>query len=113
MNRETESALIGKWRIEMELWDTDYLDIVERAYIRFDRKGGGEFVFGVVSGMTQEQGRGHSSLKSSGTSPNFFSTTASENSPTFGSPARLNATAPALAGSRDIPSALLIAVPSL
>lgn len=43
--------------------------------------------------MTQQQERGHSSLKSSGTSPNFFSTTASENSPTFGSPARLNATA--------------------
>ena len=38
---------------------------------------------------------GHSSLKFSGTSPNFFSMTASENSPTFGSPARLNATAPA------------------
>src|ERR1700724_3267062 len=40
----------------------------------------------------------HSSLKSFGTSPNVFNTTASENSPTFGSPARLNATAPALAG---------------
>ena len=39
----------------------------------------------------------NSSLKSSGTSPNLFSTTASENSPTFGSPVRLNATAPALA----------------
>ena len=51
MNRKTESALIGKWRIiEMELWDTDYLDMVERAYIRFDRQGGGEFVFGVVTG---------------------------------------------------------------
>jgi len=45
--------------------------------------------------------------------PNFFNTTASENSPTFGSPARLNATAPALAGSRDIPSARLIAATSL
>jgi hypothetical protein len=55
----------------------------------------------------------HSSLKSSGTSPNFFSTTASENSPTFGSPARLNATARALAGSLDIPSARLIAAASL
>ena len=56
MNRETESALIGKWRIiEMELWDTDYLDMVERAYIRFDRQGGGEFVFGVVSGMTRNK----------------------------------------------------------
>ena len=41
------------------------------------------------------QNRRHSSPKSSGTSPNFFSTTASENSPTFGSPARLNATTPA------------------
>ena len=56
---------------------------------------------------------GHSSLKSSGTSPNFFSTTTSENSPTFGSPARLNATAPALAGSREIASARLIAAASL
>ena len=28
MNRETESALIGKWRIEMELWDTVYLDLL-------------------------------------------------------------------------------------
>ena len=33
--------------------------------------------------------------------------------PTFGSPARLNATAPALAGSFDIPSARLIAAASL
>src|SRR6202045_4134379 len=55
----------------------------------------------------------HSALKSFGTSPNLFSTTASENSPTFGSPARLNATAPALAGLRDIPSARLIAAASL
>jgi hypothetical protein len=38
----------------------------------------------------------HNSLKSSGTSPNLFSTTASENSPMFGSPVRLNATAPAI-----------------
>ena len=41
------------------------------------------------------QNRRHSSPKSSGTSPNYLGTTASENSPTFGSPARLNATAPA------------------
>jgi hypothetical protein len=45
------SALIGKWRIvEMELWDTDYLDMVEPAYIRFDPRGHGEFVFGAVTG---------------------------------------------------------------
>src|ERR1700733_3296340 len=37
---------------------------------------------------------GHSSLKSSGTSPNFFSTTASENSPTFGSAARIECNRP-------------------
>jgi hypothetical protein len=43
----------------------------------------------------------------------LFNTTASESSPTFGSPARLNATAPALAGSRDIPSARLIVAVSL
>ena len=63
--------------------------------------------------MMQQQDHGHSALKSSGTSPNFLSTTASENSPTIGSPARLNATTPALAGSRDIPSARLIAAASL
>ena len=34
------------------------------------------------------------------TSPNFFSTTASENLPTFGSPARLNATVHTMVGPR-------------
>jgi hypothetical protein len=34
----------------MELWDTDYLDLVEPAYIRFDSRGHGEFVFGAVTG---------------------------------------------------------------
>jgi hypothetical protein len=63
--------------------------------------------------MRQQQDLVTAHSKSSGTSPNFFNTTASENSPTFGSPARLNATAPALAGSRDIPSARLIAAASL
>ena len=53
-----------------------------------------------VLGGSDQKTVDHNSLKSSGTSPNFFSTTASENSPTFGSPARLNATAPALTGSR-------------
>ena len=51
MSRNTKSALIGKWRIvEMELWDTDYLDLIEPAYIRFDPRGAGEFVFGTVTG---------------------------------------------------------------
>ena len=34
----------------MALWDADFLDLVEPAYIRFDRQGGGEFVFGAVHG---------------------------------------------------------------
>ena len=34
----------------MELWDTDYLDLVEPAYIRFYGRGHGEFVFGTVTG---------------------------------------------------------------
>ena len=40
-----KSALLGKWRIVgMELWDTDFVDMLEPAYIAFDAKGGGEFV---------------------------------------------------------------------
>jgi hypothetical protein len=44
-----DHPLLGKWRIiEMELWDSDFLDLVEPAYIRFDRQGRGAFVFGAV-----------------------------------------------------------------
>ena len=43
--------LLGKWRIfEMEMWDADFLDLVEPAYIAFDQRGHGEFVFGAVYG---------------------------------------------------------------
>jgi PHD/YefM family antitoxin component YafN of YafNO toxin-antitoxin module len=43
--------LLGKWRIvEMALWDRDYLDMEEPAYITFNERGGGEFVFGLVYG---------------------------------------------------------------
>lgn len=43
--------LLGKWRIVgMDLWDRDYLDLVEPAYIEFDARGGGEFAFGAVQG---------------------------------------------------------------
>ena len=46
-----DHPLLGKWRIvEMELWDADFVDLVEPAYIAFDRQGRGEFVFGVVRG---------------------------------------------------------------
>ena len=38
------ATLKGKWRIvEMELWDKDFLDMMDPAYIAFDGKAGGEF----------------------------------------------------------------------
>jgi hypothetical protein len=44
-------TLIGKWRIvEMELWDKDFLDLAEPAYVRFDHGGLGEFAFGAATG---------------------------------------------------------------
>ena len=44
------SAVIGKWRIvEADLWDRDYLDLVEPAHITFSENGHGEFAFGCVN----------------------------------------------------------------
>ena len=44
-------ALIGTWRItEADLWDRDYLDLVEPASISFGKDGRGEFAFGAVHG---------------------------------------------------------------
>ena len=46
-----KNLLLGRWRItQMELWDTDFVDLLEPAYITFEAKGGGEFVFGAVCG---------------------------------------------------------------
>ena len=43
--------LIGMWRItEADLWDRDYLDLVEPACISFGKDGRGEFAFGAVHG---------------------------------------------------------------
>jgi hypothetical protein len=51
MKRPTKRALTGKWRIsKMALWDKDYLDMMEPAYIAFDGKLGGDFAFGCVTG---------------------------------------------------------------
>ncbi len=51
MTSGRECELIGKWRIvEADLWDTDYLDLVERAHITFRDDGRGEFAFGAVNG---------------------------------------------------------------
>ena len=42
--------LIGRWRIfEADLWDRDYLDLVEPAHVTIGKDGRGEFAFGVVN----------------------------------------------------------------
>ncbi|MEG5171372.1 hypothetical protein [Microcoleus sp. B3-D7] len=42
----------GKWRsAEMELWDSDYLDMEVEAYIEIEPTVSGEFQFGLVSGQ--------------------------------------------------------------
>lgn len=49
MTSKAPTSLAGKWRIvEMELWGADFLDMLEPAYIAFDGKGSGEFLFGCV-----------------------------------------------------------------
>ena len=51
MTRDVNCALIGKWRIvEADLWDRDYLDLVQPAHITFENHGRGEFAFGCVNG---------------------------------------------------------------
>ncbi len=50
MNAGAGCQLIGRWRIvEADLWDRDYLDLVEPANIMFNKNGRGEFAFGVVN----------------------------------------------------------------
>ena len=47
----------GKWRItQMPGYTRDYPDMMEPAYIVFDGKGGGEFVFGCVCGSIHGAG---------------------------------------------------------
>ena len=58
MSAATDCELIGRWRIvEADLWDRDYLDLVEPAYIAFGKNGRGEFAFGAVD-ATMELGYG-------------------------------------------------------
>jgi hypothetical protein len=50
MTASASSKLIGRWRIvEADLWDRDYLDLVEPAYIEVGSGGRGGFAFGVVN----------------------------------------------------------------
>jgi len=51
MIARTAFPIIGKWRIvSSDMWDRDFLDLVEPAYIVFSPQGGSEFVFGAVTG---------------------------------------------------------------
>ncbi|MCC6890401.1 MAG: hypothetical protein IT536_17895 [Hyphomicrobiales bacterium] len=51
MTKIGDHPLIGKWRITaMELWDAEFIDMVEPGYVQFDAGGGGQFVFGAVQG---------------------------------------------------------------
>ena len=50
MSASVACQLIGRWRIvQADLWDRDYLDLVEPAYVTFNDDGRGEFAFGVVN----------------------------------------------------------------
>ena len=58
MSAAGDCELIGRWRIvEADLWDREYLDLVEPAYMAFAKNGRGEFAFGVVN-ATMELGYG-------------------------------------------------------
>jgi len=50
MSASAGCELIGRWRIvKADLWDGDYLDLVEPAYMTFNKNGRGEFAFGGVN----------------------------------------------------------------
>jgi hypothetical protein len=51
--------LTGRWRIvEADLWDRDYLDLVEPAYLQIGNDGRAEFAFGAVNATAElEYGR--------------------------------------------------------
>lgn len=51
MTGKLDCALIGKWRIvEADLWNREYLDLMDPAQITFDEQGGGDVAFGCVNG---------------------------------------------------------------
>jgi hypothetical protein len=50
MTTRRRKSLVGRWRIvETDLWDNDYLDMLEPAHITFQADGSGEFAFGCVN----------------------------------------------------------------
>lgn len=43
---------IGRWRITwMEMWDQDFVDLIQHGHFRFDENGLGYFIFGAVEGQ--------------------------------------------------------------
>lgn len=51
MRKIGNHPLVGKWRITgMELWDAEFIDMLEPGYVQFDADGGGQLVFGAVQG---------------------------------------------------------------
>ena len=66
MSAAKDCELIGRWQIvEANLWDRDYLDLVEPAYVSFGKNGRGEFAFGAVD-ATMELGSASASCFSIG-----------------------------------------------
>ena len=50
MSGLADCQVIGRWRIlESDVWDREYLDLVEPAFIKIGRGGRGELAFGVVN----------------------------------------------------------------
>lgn len=45
------NEFVGRWRISaMEMWDQDYIDLLEPGFFEFGSDGLGSFVFGAVRG---------------------------------------------------------------
>ncbi|MFV8750660.1 hypothetical protein ACNOYE_08910 [Nannocystaceae bacterium ST9] len=48
---DVKQPFVGKWRIvEMERWEVDYVDMDGPAFISIEKKGTGDFKFGLVEG---------------------------------------------------------------
>jgi hypothetical protein len=58
MTTRAGKSLLGKWRItDMELWDTEYIDMLGSAYVQFD-EGGRQMTFGAEQiGLDCEYGQ--------------------------------------------------------
>ena len=50
MSGTADCELVGRWRItDADLWDRDYLDMAEPAYLQISSNGWVEFAFGCVT----------------------------------------------------------------